>query len=71
MEQERKRGLSKPELEAEKAKRRNNAAEAKASIQLSGLKLSEFAESLQEKYINGEIDIKELVALTRRHHGLS
>ena len=57
--------------EAEKEWRRKNIAEANASSRLEGFKASEPGKALQEKYISGEIDIKELVALTRRHHGLT
>lgn len=56
---------------AERDRRANDMREAWASCQLEGLPPpSEFARRIAQKYIDGEIDIKEHIKLLREHHGL-
>jgi hypothetical protein len=56
--------------DAEKARRRAAIGYARGSVRLEGFVVSEFAESLNERFINGEITRAELTAALKRHHGL-
>ena len=56
--------------EAEKTRRRAAIAYARGSVRLEGFVVSDFAESLNERFINGEITRAELTAALKRHHGL-
>ncbi len=53
-------------IRAEKEWRRENIVKANASIGLEGLKVSEYAASLQEKYIT----IQESIELLKRYYGV-
>jgi Antitoxin VbhA len=56
--------------ETERARRRAAIAYARGSVRLEGFVASDFAESLNERFINGEITRAELTAALKRHHGL-
>jgi hypothetical protein len=56
--------------EAEKARRRAAIEYARGSVRLEGFVVSDFAESLNERFINDEISRAELTAALKRHHGL-
>ena len=54
----------------ERARRKAAIDYARASTRLEGFALSEFAETLNRRYIDGEITSDEHSAAIRAHHGL-
>ena len=59
---------AKPNLQmisTEVAKRRASALAADANLRLSGLTTPEAAKMLRERWILGEIDVKELIELSK------
>lgn len=54
----------------ERARRKAAIDYARVSMRLEGFTLSEFAEELNRRYINGEITSAEHSAAIRAHHGL-
>ena len=54
--------------EAEKARRRAAIDYARGSVRLEGFVVSDFAESLNQRFINGEITRVELTAALKLHH---
>lgn len=55
--------------EEEKIRRQKIVDEANFSVDLEGFKLTPEAKALQDRFINGEIDSKELAVITRAMYG--
>jgi hypothetical protein len=54
----------------DRARRKAAIDYARANVRLEGFVLSEFAEALNRRYIDGEITSEEHSAAIRAHHGL-
>jgi hypothetical protein len=54
--------------EAEQSKRRKAVAFANASANLSAFEITDGMKRLGERYISGEIDLEEFVAVSRQEH---